>query len=75
MVSCNNCIVIKKKVAKGVGTMVVNYCPKARVNIVLFSGNLCVDRKISEMARGTGLQVLGNRTNFTYMQRTVVPKF
>ena len=30
--------------------MVVNYCPKSRVNIVLFSGNLCVDREVSKMA-------------------------
>ena len=52
--------------------MVVNYCPKARVNIVLFSGNLCVDREVSKMARGTGLEGLGNRTNLTYMHKAAV---
>ena len=42
--------------------MVGNYCPGVRVNITLFLGDRCVDKKVGNMAKVWDSEELGNRT-------------
>ena len=56
-----------KYLTKGVcvwGT-VGNYCPGIGVDITLFPGNVCVDKKVGNMARVWDSEELGNRTKKT----------
>ena len=55
----------------GGGGTVGNYCPGVGVDITLFPGNVCVDKKVCNLARVWDFEELGNKTKNTYVYFTL----
>ena len=55
----------------GGGVTVGNYCPGVGVDITLFPGNVCVDKKVGNKARVWDSEELGKRTKTTYVYFTL----